>query len=54
MEIGKEKEYFIIIMEIYMKVLTKIIKKKEKDFIFGMMVEDMKAIGKMIKKKEEE
>ena len=34
----KEKEYFIIIMEIDMKVIGKMIKEKEKVFIIILMV----------------
>ena len=50
----KEKEYFMVIMGIDMKVIGKMIKRKEKEFIIIMMEIDMKVIGKMESEKEKE
>ena len=52
----KEKEFFMVIMVIDMKVIGEIVNKKEKVFIIIIMspgkVIDMKVIGGMVKKKE--
>ena len=48
-----EKEYIIIIMEIDMKEIIKIIKKKEKELIIINKVINMKENIKMIKWMEE-
>jgi len=46
----KEKEYFIIIMEIYMMVIGKMMLEKEKEYLLViLLIVDMKEILKMIK-----
>ena len=58
MDYQKEKEFFMVLMVIAMKVNGEMIKKKEKEFFIGIMnlgkVIDMKEIGEIIKKKEKE
>ena len=44
----KEKEYYIIIMAINMKVILKMIKKKGKEYIIIIMEQKKKENGKMI------
>ena len=44
----KEKEFFILMTGIDMKVILEMVNLKEKEFIFIIMVVDMKENGKMV------
>ena len=50
----KGKEYFILIMAIYMMEILKMVKKKVKGFYIMLMGIDMKEIGRMINLKGKE